>query len=126
MSYRGLLAHRVTIKRSETTIVDGVESFGWVTVASGVPCRMDLQFIRSGRDPQWTPEAGRMEDRTGVGFFLADAPVRTGDRVIVTRGPSGTFLLEGSIDEVQGRHGRTHHIEVGVKEVPGPVARASA
>lgn len=126
MSYAALLDHRVTILRYSTQIVDGVEQYVPRTIATGVRCRLDLQFIRSGRDPQWTPEAGRVEDRTGVAFFLSDANVKPGDRIQVTRGPAGTFQVEGNVDQVFGRRGRIHHLECGVKEVPGPVARASA
>jgi hypothetical protein len=126
LAYRNLLVHRVTVKRPTTSVIDGATQYTWKTIASSVPCRLDLSYLRPGKDPQWTPEAGRATDRTGVAFFLTSAPVKVGDRLVAddTGGITGTFLVEGSIDTVQGRH-RAHHVECGVKEVPGPQARAS-
>ena len=125
MSYSSLLDHRADVKRMTPTIVDGVESMTWRTVGRSRRCRLDLQFIRPGRDPQWTAEAGRPVDRTGVVFFERGEDIRTGDRIVVTRGPIGTFEIDGDVDHVFGRRGRVHHVEVGCKEVPGPRARAS-
>jgi hypothetical protein len=126
MSFRSLLVHRVTVKRGAQTDIDGVPSYDWRDASTGVPCRVDLSFVRSGKDPlQWTPEAGRAKDRTGVAFFLPTADVMVGDRIVVTRGPSGTFLVEGTFEEILGRHGRVHHIELGIKEVAAARARGS-
>lgn len=124
MSYAGLLPHRGMLQEPETRQVDGVATYDWVTVATNVPCRVDLTFIRRGKDPQWTPEAGRVEKRTGVGFFKSDAPIKPGQRLIVndSYGISGTFRLDGNVEEVIGRRGKIHHKEVGVEEVPGPLA----
>jgi hypothetical protein len=124
MSLRALLTHRCTIKRGEATVVDGVESYAWKTVATAVRCRIDLTFIRLGKDPQWSPEAGRSPDRTGVAFFFPDASVKVGYRIAMTAGGiEGTFEIK-DIDHTQGRR-HTHHLECGVQEVPGPIARAS-
>jgi len=125
VSYRSLLVHRVDVKRPDIGEVDGTDTLTWPTVASKVPCKLDLQYIRPGVDPQWTPEAGRATDRTGVAFFLAGANVKAGDRLLVVKGPTGVFLCEGAVDEAQHRKGGSHHLEVGVREVPGPRARAS-
>ena len=125
MSFLAMLQHRVDIQRPTTGEVDGLDTFEWNTVVSNEPCRLDLQFIRSGRDPQWTPEAGRPADRFGVAFFRNGANVKAGDRLVVKKGPAGTFLCEGAVDEALGFAGQPHHMEVGVKEVPGPRARAS-
>lgn len=124
MSYRSLLVHRADVQRFDSVLVDGSEQYLPKRVAVRLPCRIDLQYIRMGKDPQWTPEAGRPEDRTGVAMFLPGADVRTGDRLQMVRGPAGTFLVDGSVDEILGGRGRVHHLEVAVKEVPGPLARA--
>jgi hypothetical protein len=125
VSYKSLLMHRVDVQRASTTEVDGMQSYEWTTVGSSIRCRLDLNYIRPGVDPQWTPEAGRATDRTGVAFFMAGANVRPGDRLVCRRGPQGTFLCEGANAEALDSKGLTHHIEVGVREVPGPRARAS-
>lgn len=131
MSFRSLLTHRATLMTTETTVVDGVQSYVWVPVKSNVRCRLDLQYIRSGKDPQWTPEAGRPVDRAGVAFFESGEPVKVGQRLVITKGPIGTYLVGGddlgAVDEVfLGRGSHVHHLEVGVKEVPGPIAAAAS
>jgi hypothetical protein len=125
MSYRTLLRHRATIKRNTVVAVDGVSSYSWRNIQTEVPCRVDLSYIRRGKDPQWSPEAGRVQDRTGVAFFMPDAQVTTGDRIVLTSGGvAGTFLVDGTVEEILGNRGGVHHLEVPLAEVPGPLARA--
>lgn len=102
--------------------MDGKPRSGWVEVESGVRCFLDLNFIRSGKDPVWTPETGRRSDRSGVLFVLGDLVVSSGMRVRMTRGPSGTFLIEGALDEVW-RPTDKHHVEIGVVEVPSQITK---
>lgn len=124
MSYRTMLKQRCSIKRLVETEQHGFVVFDWITIASSVPCFLDLSFIRQGKDPLWTPEAGRPSDRTGVWFGLPKVDVRSGDQIVMTKGPSGTFQVEGAVDEVW-RPGDFHHLELGVKEVGRPIAQAS-
>jgi hypothetical protein len=109
--------------RLDPTNVDGVASYTYTKVASGVRCRVDLSFLRAGKDQGWTPEAGRASDRTGVAFFESGVNILPGDRIVMTKGPTGTFLLEGSLDEVQDGL-KTHHLEVGVTEVAKALGRS--
>lgn len=124
MSYKSLLRHRVVIERQAKTTIDGTVVSDWTPVASNEPCFLDFQFIRRGRDPQWTPEAGRPADRSGVAFFGAKSKVRVGDRLrtVKNRGPAGTYMVEGAFDTVYDGRGNVHHIEAGVKEVPPSIA----
>lgn len=118
MSMRTLLAQRGTVLRAARTSVDGASAYVWSPVKTNVRLRIDLSFTRRGKDPTWSPETGRIEDRTGVAFFMPDEDVRPGDRVKLTAGGlTGTFELKGALDPVMGRRGRVHHIEVGVEEV---------
>jgi hypothetical protein len=121
MSFRAMLRHRVTIKRVHLTQVDGLSTENWTTVAASVPAFVDLVYIRAGKDPMWTPEAGRPAERTGVVFMLPTATVRSGDRLEVTIGPPGTFEVEGAQDYVWTPQA-FHHYELGVKEVGSPLA----
>ena len=100
----------------------------WAIVATSEPCFIDLQFIRRGRDPQWTPEAGRPADRTGVAFFNPTAKVKVGYRlrVLAANGPAGTYMVEGAFDTPYDGMGEVHHIEAGIKEVPPAVAAGVA
>jgi len=112
------LKHRCHVLRLVETNQDGSPVHAWEQVTeTPIRCFLDLTFIRHGKDPHWTPEAGRAADRNGVWFGLNDAPVRPGDRVKMTKGPTGVFEVDGAYDEAW-RPTELHHIEVGVKEVP--------
>jgi len=116
MSYKSLLVHRCDVLRLDPTNEDGAARYSYVKVASDVRCRLDLSFLRPGRDQGWTPEAGRATDRSGVAFFLTGTNILPGDRIKMRKGPTGLFLLEGTLDEVQDGT-KFHHLEVGVTEV---------
>lgn len=122
MSYATLLKHRCTLQSLNESFVNGVPQSSWVEVATGVKCFLDLNFIRRGKDPMWTAEAGRVSDRTGVLFLHGSAPVKSGMRVKMTFGPSGTFQIEGAVDEAW-RPTSKHHIEVGVIEIPSQMSK---
>lgn len=97
---------------------DGAPQYDYAAIATSVPCRVDLAFLRKGKDMGWTPEAGRSADRSGVAFFLPTATIRPGDRIVLTGGGvRGTFSLEGNLDQVADFHGELHHYECGVVEV---------
>jgi hypothetical protein len=129
MSYRAMMKHRCQILLMAETAENGVPVIGWSPVLDTLgqpaifPCFLDLNFIRKGKDPQWTPEAGRPADRSGVFFALGDIPLKSGDRIQMVAGPAGTFLAEGAFDEAWTPRAR-HHIEIGVVEVAGQIARA--
>jgi hypothetical protein len=126
MSYSSLLKHRGDLLDLDQQFVNGVARTEWVAYASGLKCFLDLQYVRFGKDPLWTPEAGRASDRTGVLFLLGkpglNVEVRSGMRFKTTKGPAGTFLIEGAVDEVW-RPTAKHHIEVGVTEVPSQISK---
>jgi len=111
-----MLKHRCTVLRLQEAMVNGMPIYDWVPVRTNVPVFLDLNFVRLGKDPTWTPEAGRPTDRAGVGFFLGTAPIRNGDQIIMTKGPTGRFSLEAAVDEAW-RPSSKHHLEVSVKEV---------
>lgn len=122
MSYSALLKHRCSLLELTETFVDGIPTMTWTEVATNLRCFLDLNFIRRGKDPMWTPEAGRPSDRSGVLFVMGKAPVKSGQRVKMTKGPVGTFLIEGAVDEAWVPTSM-HHIEVGVVEVPKQISK---
>ena len=129
MSFRSMLKHRCHILVLEETMENGSPVVAWVPLAEdNVPieyrCFLDLTFLRRGKDPQWTPEAGRPADRPGVFFALGDIPLRAGDRIQMVRGPEGIFETTGAFDEAWRPRG-VHHIEVGVAEVAAALTRSS-
>jgi len=86
-------------------------------------CRLDLTFLRPGKDQPAPIVAGRAPDRTGVCYFdlAADASgvplVLAGDRLKCVRGPIfGTFEIRLIPDVAQDLAG-AHHVEVQVIEV---------
>lgn len=115
MSFRGLLKHRCDIYDLNKTAVDGALELQYVRVAKNVKCNLDLSFIRKGKDPMWTPEAGRPSDRTGVMFILPTVEIKSGQRIEMTRGPVGKFEILGAIDLIY-RFEKPHHYEIGVIE----------
>jgi hypothetical protein len=86
-------------------------------------CRLDLTFIRPGKDQPPPMVAGRAPDRIGVCYFdLATAAnnvplVLSGDRLECISGPIfGTFDIRVVPDVAQDMIG-AHHVEVQVVEV---------
>ena len=124
MSFNSMLAHRCSLIDSKETSVDGSSVYTWVTVATDVPCFLDLSFIRKGKDAQWVEAAGRPKDRTGVIFFKGAQSVKSGQRIEMTKGPVGTFSIEGALDEAWSPRKR-HHLEFGVIEVASVIKRAA-
>lgn len=117
MSFRALLVHRCDLYDLQTSDRDGSPVTTYVKVNPfPIPCRIDLNFIRSGKDAMWLPSVARPEDRTGVMFFLPSAPLKAGIRAKITRGPKGIFQLKGAIDEAWD-FDSLDHLEVGVAEV---------
>lgn len=130
MSFRALLKHRCNVLRLTQTSVDGSPQHVWngLTDDAGNPlvlrCFLDLDYLRKGKDEYWVAEAGRPQDRTGVWFGLPDAPIKSGDRIAMIKGPTGTFEIQGAIDEAW-QPAQRHHLEIGVIEVAASRARAA-
>ena len=146
MSFQGMLAHRCNLIDSIETSHDGSSTYAWTPALEtnvlssnfGQPkifkCFLDLNFLRRGKDPMWVEAAGRPQDRTGVIFFGKDAfykdeddlefcHVKSGMRIEMTKGPSGTFSIGGALDEAWTPHKR-HHLEFGVIEVANVIKRS--
>ncbi len=110
------LKHKAVVKRLTSTNVDGAPVYDWMPVNSNLKCKLDLAFVRLGKDPTWSPQAGRQPDRNGVLFCEAGEDLRPGDRITMLTGPSGTFELDGVPDEPWDMHSPSHW-ELGVVEV---------
>lgn len=93
---------------------DNISSTGGATDLV-IPCFLDLNYIRKGKDMIWTPEAGRAADRTGVLFALPDAPIKASSRLQIIKGPIGTYSVNQVVDQ-SWRPTDLHHLEVGVTE----------
>jgi hypothetical protein len=101
-----------------TTVVDPV-----VSEPGLLKCRLDLTFLRPGKDQPAPIVAGRAPDRTGVCYFdlATDGEgvplVLAGDRLKCVAGPVfGTFEVR-LIPEVAQDLTGAHHVETQVIEV---------
>lgn len=124
MSYDSMLAHVIEILRLKLSDNDGALAEDYEVIHTAVPARLDLNFLRRGRDQGNVLASGRATDRNGVLFLLPGVDILPSDRIRVTKGPTGTFEVEGSVDPVQDRWGETHHLEVGIREVAKPLGRS--
>lgn len=114
-----LFSSRVRVERMSTTFVDGRAVTAWEALTgrmAKLPCRLDLNFQRPGKDQPMPIEAGRAADRVGVLFCAADVDLRAGDRVVTVSGPvSGIFEVRPKPDEALD-YSAAHHIEVQIVE----------
>lgn len=131
---RRLYNSRVQVQRLTPTLQPGGGmSLAWapltdmIDVTEGEPgymwCRLDIGFIRRGKDTLAPLVAGRAPDRVGVCFYdpAANASgvpyVQAGDRLLCVAGPIYGMFEVRTIPEVAQDMVGAHHIEVQVIEV---------
>lgn len=118
-----LYASTVRVERQMTTQVDGLASYGW----SGVDgeerreCRLDLNFLRPGKDVAPAPVAGRAPDRIGLMFCSSDTNIRAGDRIVTVPNDDGSEPISGTfevrvIPDVVVGYAAAHHMEIQILE----------
>lgn len=124
---RHLYSSRAEVLRLSGPVINGTPVLAWGRVQSvldvflGVPgelmCRIDLHFVRLGKDQPLPIVAGRAPDRTGVMFFDVTDQIKAGDRIRAISGPVvGTFEIRAAPDPAVG-YAVAHHMEVQVVEV---------
>lgn len=124
---RHLFPCRVEILRLSGTMKDGVPLLSYnkldtivdtrLGLAGEMMCRLDLNFLRPGKDQPAPASTGRAPDRIGVLFFTYDAQIRANDRIRCIDGPvEGTFEIRNTPDPAVG-FARRHHCEVQIIEV---------
>jgi hypothetical protein len=115
-----LYASLVKAQKTQTVVQDGMASVQWVDVPGIAPfrCRLDLTFLRPGKDIPVAQEAGVMQDRIGVLFCSASVPLKAGYRIVTISGPvTGTFDIR-AIPDVAVDYSSGHHVEVQIIETP--------
>lgn len=121
----------VRVEELKLVVTDGVSSMTWVQATdpdqqmnwmlSYLKCRLDMTFLRPGKDVTPAQEAGRATDRIGVLFTYPYAPIKAGQRIVAipnARGKipvPGTFGIEMIPDKAQD-YSDAHHIEVQIHE----------
>lgn len=122
---RHLFNSVVRVETLELRDVDGQAVLDWGLYDSPgsdwVECRLDLQFLRPGRDVVAPINAGVVPDRFGVMFCDAYAPLIAGCRIVTQPNAfgeepvSGTFEIK-TIPDVAQDFAAAHHIEVQIIE----------
>lgn len=131
MSISSLFNSVVRVERLQLSQQNGRAVMSWTQASdpdpsanqllSYLPCRLDMNFLRPGKDVAPQPVQGRAPDRLGVMFTYSYAPIKAGDRIVAIpngRGQipvSGTFEIRVIPDEAQDYFG-SHHIEVQIVE----------
>lgn len=113
-----LFSSTVKVQRVQKTRVDGVAVTTWVdqeAPLSAVKCRLDLNFLRPGKDVPATIEAGTAPDRIGV-MFCRKVGLKAGDRIVTIAGPvTGVFDIKSIPDDALD-FSAAHHVEVQIVE----------
>lgn len=119
------------VERLQLTVQDGMPSMLWSQATDPDPllndmlerlhCRLDLTFVRPGKDQPPAINAGRAPDRIGVAFWNAWAPVKAGDRIVTIPNDEGTMPVEGTfeirvIPDKALDYATAHHVEVQILE----------
>ncbi len=122
----------VRVERMQLTYTDGVAVTDYVQATDPDPalnsmleflrCRLDLTFIRKGKDIPEAPVAGRAPDHIGVLFTFPYAPLKAGDRVVAIPNDRGIIPVPGTfeiraIPDTPNDFFEQHHIEVQIIEV---------
>lgn len=121
----------VRIERLQLVVSDGVAIMDYAQATDDDPstndmlqrlkCRLDMNFIRPGKDALPAPVAGRAEDRVGLLITAPYAPIKAGDRLVAIPNDAGDIPVRGTFeirqmpDEAIGFSAR-HHLEVQVVE----------
>lgn len=124
---RHLYHTQAEVLRLTQTFVNGAPTMAWDKVTTildpilGIPgelkCRIDLNFVRVGKDQPMPVVAGRAPDRVGLMLFDATDAILSGDRIHPLNGPiSGMFELR-AIPDVAAGWSAAHHMEVQLIEV---------
>lgn len=109
----------VKVQRLTRTVVDGMVEADWKdqeTPLNAFKCRLDLNFLRPGKDAPPTYEAGVAPDRLGIMFCSASLPLRAGDRIVTLSGPVQGIFDVNSIPDIAIDYSSGHHIEVQIVE----------
>jgi hypothetical protein len=126
-----LFSSTVRVEEMKYSVTDGQASMTWhlaehvdtdmQALLGALPCRLDLNFVRPGKDIMPAPVAGRAPDRIGVMFAAGYAPLKAGQRVVAIPNANGLMPVEGTfeirvIPDKALDYSTAHHIEVQILE----------
>lgn len=129
---RHLFNSVVKAEQTQVTQQDGVRDTAWVpagetddekAMLAWIQCRLDLQFVRQGKDSPGAIQAGQAPERYGILFCGAEyqGVLRSGMRLVTIDNAIGEQPVKGIFDlraipDVAVDFSRAHHIEVQVFE----------
>jgi hypothetical protein len=124
-----LFASRVVVDYMVMTANNGRPRMEFVRQDGFIDCRLDLTFVRPGKDQPQAVSAGQAPDRMGVMFCSAepDVPLRAGARITAIENDDGVILQPGTFEiratpDVAPAYATAHHIEVQIIEVAQEIA----
>lgn len=136
----GLFISKLAVLRNTEGFLDGIPNYTWTPItfprtdpltgepAIWTPARVDVTFVRAGKDMPLVVEAGRAADRLAVIWLRPDdgSLVRAGDRLVCVGGPiTGTYSVDQFPDQLADAVS-LHHIEIGAREVSQALALPGA
>ena len=123
----------VRAEQLQLTQIDGVRSTGWVPAGSTadekallsyLSCRLDLQFVRPGKDAPVAIQAGQAPERAGLMLCGPEysGVLKAGMRLITIPNAIGKEPVKGIFDvrvipDVALGFDEAHHVEVQVFEM---------
>lgn len=117
----------VRVLRPNPVMVDGVLTTTWQVVPGmeRIPCRLEVNFYRPGRDMPLPPQAGRAPDRLAVYWVAPSTRLLPGDHLECVSGPvSGTWQIRTLPDVAQNMR-TLHHLEGQAVEVHSSLTNVS-
>lgn len=129
---RHLFPSAFRVERMQLTVTDGVPAMDYAQATDEDPAlndmlqflkgRLDLNFLRQGKDVLPAPVAGRASDHVGVLFVDPYSPIKAGDRLVAIPNEQNKIPVPGTfeireIPDVAIDFSDAHHIEVQVIEV---------
>lgn len=115
----------VQVESLQLQVVNGEAVTDWAVSpepgSDWLECRLDLQFLRPGRDVVAPMNAGVAPDRFGIMFCGPDAPLKAGRRIVTIPNAYGQTPVEGvfeikTIPDKALDYTSAHHIEVQIIE----------
>lgn len=121
----------VRVERLQLVVTDGVADMDYAQATDPDPntaemlkyleCRLDMNFLRPGKDILPAPEAGKAPDRIGIMFTYPYAPIKAGDRIVAIPNREGKVPVKGTfeirvIPDEAIDFSDQHHIEVQIIE----------
>lgn len=118
-----LYASVVKIRERKMVPKNGRPTLSWVDVAGLTywPCRLDLEFMRPGKDAPPAINAGVVPDREGIMFCDVSEKIKAGMQVVTIDDSMGRQVVKGvfEIKEIPGislDSSSQHHMEIKVQE----------